>query len=205
MAFTLPELPYPVDALAPHVSATTIETHYGKHHKGYVDKTNKLVAGTRFESMALEDVVRQSSGPLFNNAAQAWNHTFYWKSMSPEGGGEPTGDLARSLTKAFGSFREFKQRFGASATGIFGSGWAWLVRDEDGSLAILETSNADNPLKHGQQALLTCDVWEHAYYLDRKNDRAAYVEGFWNVVDWSFVAENLGRESTARRGSVPAR
>ena len=200
MTFTLPELPYPVDALAPHISAATLETHYGKHHRGYVEKTNKLAAGTRFATMELEDVVRQSSGALFDNAAQVWNHTFYWHSMSPDGGGEPTGEVVESIARSFGSFREFKKRFSESAAGIFGSGWAWLVRDENGSLAILETSNADNPLKHGREALLTCDVWEHAYYLDRKNDRAAYVEGFWNVVDWDVVARNLGD-----RGGAAAR
>ena len=203
MAFTLPDLPYPTDALAPHVSKATLETHHGKHHQGYVEKTNELAAGTRFETMTLADVVRQSTGALFNNAAQAWNHAFYWNSMSPRGGGRPQGELARAIESSFGSVDELVKRFGESATGIFGSGWAWLVQDDEGALSILETSNADNPLRRGLVPLLTCDVWEHAYYLDRKNDRAAYVEAWWKVVDWSFAAKNLrsAAAGVARRGS----
>jgi len=203
MAFTLPDLPYPADALAPHVSKATLETHHGKHHKGYVEKTNELAAGTRFEAMELADVVRQSTGALFNQAAQAWNHAFYWNSMSPRGGGKPQGELARAIERSFGSVDELVARFGESATGIFGSGWAWLVQDDEGALSILETSNADNPLRQGLAPLLTCDVWEHAYYLDRKNDRAAYVEAWWKVVDWSFAAKNLrtAAAGVAQRGS----
>jgi superoxide dismutase, Fe-Mn family len=204
MTFTLPELPYPVDALAPHIGADTLETHYGKHHKGYVDKTNELAADTAFENMELEDIVRAASGPLFDNAAQVWNHTFYWKSMAPPGrggGGEPRGELAGAVERFFGSFEEFKKRFGKSATGIFGSGYAWLVQNEQGGLEIVETRNADNPLTQGQKPILACDVWEHAYYLDRKNDRASYVEGFFEVVDWEFVGDNLAARSTAHVGS----
>lgn len=207
MTFTLPELPYPVDALAPHIGADTVETHYTKHHQGYVTKTNELAADTAFENMELEDVVRSASGSLFDNAAQVWNHTFYWKGMAPAsrgGGGEPSGELAGAIERAFGSFDEFKQRFSGSATGLFGSGWAWLVQTGQGRLEIVETRNADNPLTEGHKPILVCDVWEHAYYLDRKNDRARYVEGFFEVVDWKFVAQNLAARSTAHVGSAGA-
>jgi Fe-Mn family superoxide dismutase len=191
MVFQLPKLPFAIDALEPHISAETLETHHGKHHKGYVDKLNELAKGTRFAEMELEDVVQQSGGDLFNNAAQAWNHAFYWQSLSPGGGGEPKGELAAAIARSFGSFREFKRRFGEAAAGLFGSGWVWLVRKPDGSLGIVETSNADNPLVDEDSPLLTCDVWEHAYYLDRRNDRAAYVEAFWELVHWQFAAGNL--------------
>ena len=191
MAFELPALPYAMDALAPHISAETLEYHYGKHHKAYVDNLNKLVAGTEFEGKSLEDIIRSASGGIFNNAAQVWNHSFYWNCLSPNGGGEPSGALADAIGKACGSFAEFKEKFSTSAVKTFGSGWAWLVKKADGSLAIVSTSNAGNPLTDGDQPLLTCDVWEHAYYIDYRNARPKYVEAFWNLVNWDFVAGNL--------------
>ena len=191
MAFELPALPYAMDALAPHISAETLEYHYGKHHKAYVDNLNKLVAGTEFEGKSLEDIIRSASGGIFNNAAQVWNHSFYWNCLSPSGGGEPSGALADAIGKACGSFAEFKEKFSTTAVTTFGSGWAWLVKKADGSLAIVSTSNAGNPLTDGDQPLLTCDVWEHAYYIDYRNARPKYVEAFWNLVNWDFVAGNL--------------
>ncbi len=191
MAFELPALPYAMDALAPHISAETLEYHYGKHHKAYVDNLNKLVAGTEFEGKSLEDIIRSASGGIFNNAAQVWNHSFYWNCLSPNGGGEPSGALADAIGKACGSFAEFKEKFSTTAVTTFGSGWAWLVKKADGSLAIVSTSNAGNPLTDGDQPLLTCDVWEHAYYIDYRNARPKYVEAFWNLVNWDFVAGNL--------------
>jgi len=194
MEHKLPELPYAKEALAPTISAETLEYHYGKHHKTYVDNINRLIVGTEFESLALEDIVKRASGGIFNNAAQVWNHTFYWNCLSPKGGGEPSGALASAIVKSFGSFAQFKERFTNGAVTLFGSGWAWLVRNSDGSLAIEATSNAGNPLKEGKKPLLTCDVWEHAYYIDRRNARAKYVEAFWNLVNWKFVEQNLGKE-----------
>ncbi|RMF22696.1 MAG: superoxide dismutase [Fe] [Deltaproteobacteria bacterium] len=191
MAFELPALPYAMDALAPHISAETLEYHYGKHHKAYVDNLNKLVAGTDMEGKSLEDIIRSASGGVFNNAAQVWNHSFYWNCLSPNGGGEPSGALADAINKACGSFAEFKEKFSTTAVTTFGSGWAWLVKKSDGSLAIVSTSNAGNPLTDGDQPLLTCDVWEHAYYIDYRNARPKYVEAFWNLVNWDFVASNL--------------
>ena len=191
MEYKLPELPYNGDALAPHISAETIDYHYGKHHKAYVDNLNKLIPGTEFENMSLEEIVQKASGGIFNNAAQIWNHTFYWNGLSPKGGGEPSGELASAITKGFGSFEKFKGKFTNAAVAQFGSGWAWLVKNLDGSLTIEATSNAENPLKQGKKALLTCDVWEHAYYIDYRNARAKYLEGFWNLVNWDFVAANL--------------
>ena len=188
MEHKLPELPYARDALAPHISAETIDYHYGKHHKAYVDNLNRLIPGTEFEKMSLEDIIKKSSGGIFNNAAQLWNHTFYWNCLSPRGGAEPSGELARAIAKSFGSFAKFKEQFTGAAVTQFGSGWAWLVKNPDGSLAVEATSNAGNPLKEGKKPLLTCDVWEHAYYIDYRNARAKYVETFWNLVNWEFVA-----------------
>lgn len=192
MAHKLPELPYAKDALAPHISAETIEYHYGKHHQAYVTNLNNLIQNTEFESASLEDIIMKSSGGLFNNAAQVWNHTFYWNCLSPNGGGKPTGKIATAIDKTFGGFDEFKQRFTQTALTTFGSGWAWLVKNKDGSLEIVSTSNAGSPMTNGQTALLTCDVWEHAYYVDYRNARPKYVESFWNLVNWDFVNKNIG-------------
>ena len=191
MEHRLPDLPYENGALAPHISVETIEYHYGKHHKAYVDNLNKLIPGTEFENMSLEEILMKSSGSTFNNAAQAWNHTFYWNSLSPKGGGEPSGELASSIIKNFGAFAQFKEQFTKAAVTLFGSGWVWLVKNIDGGLLIEVTSNAGTPLKEGKKALLTCDVWEHAYYIDYRNARAKYLEAFWNLVNWYFAAENL--------------
>ena len=191
MEHQLPKLPYAEDALAPHISAETIEYHYGKHHRAYVDNINRLITGTEFEKMSLEEIIQTSSGGIFNNAAQVWNHTFYWNCLSPKGGDEPAGDLENALIKEFGSFAQFKEKFTNAAVTLFGSGWAWLVKNPDGSLSIETTSNAGTPLKEGKKVLLTCDVWEHAYYIDYRNARAKYVEGFWNLVNWDFVTANL--------------
>jgi len=191
MEHKLPDLPYANDALAPNISAETIEYHYGKHHAAYVANINRLIAGTEFENLSLEDIIGKASGGIFNNAAQIWNHTFYWNSLSPQGGGEPGGDVASAINAGFGSFQEFKEKFTAAATTLFGSGWAWLVKNADGSLSIETTGNAGTPLKDGKTALLTCDVWEHAYYIDFRNARARYVEAFWNLVNWDFVNTNL--------------
>ncbi len=191
MEYKLPELPYPNEALAPHISVETIEYHYGKHHKAYVDNLNRLIPGTEFEKLSLEEIIKKSPGGIFNNAAQIWNHTFYWNCLSPKGRKEPSGKLAAAIIKDFGSFAKFKEQFTNAAVTLFGSGWAWLVKNPDGRLAIEATSNAGNPLKEGKKALLTCDVWEHAYYIDYRNARAKYVEAFWNLVNWDFVTANL--------------
>ena len=191
MAFTLPELPYSKDALSPHISAETLEYHYGKHHNAYVTNLNKLVEGTPNAEKSLEDIIKSSEGGLFNNAAQVWNHTFYWNCLSPNGGGEPTGAVADAINKAFGSFGEFKDKFTEAAKTQFGSGWAWLVQKSDGSLDIVKTANAGCPLTDGVKPLLTCDVWEHAYYVDYRNARPKYVEAFWNLVNWDFVASQM--------------
>jgi Fe-Mn family superoxide dismutase len=191
MEHKLPELPYAKDALAPGISAETIEYHYGKHHKAYVDNLNKLIPGTEFEKMSLEEIVKKASGGIFNNAAQDWNHSFYWNCLSPKAGGEPAGALANAINKNFGSFAQFKEKFSNIAVTTFGSGWAWLVKNSDGTLSIESSSNAGNPLKDGKKALLTCDVWEHAYYIDYRNARAKYIEAFWNLVNWKFVEQNL--------------
>ena len=191
MGHQLPELPYEKDALLPHISAETIEYHYGKHHKAYVDNINRLIAGTELEKMPLEDIIRKSTGGIFNNAAQVWNHTFYWNCLSPDGGGQPTGKLANAINKQFGTFNEFKEAFTSAAATLFGSGWTWLVQDADSRLSIETMSNAGNPLKEGKKALLTCDVWEHAYYIDYRNARAKYIDAFWSLVNWTFVARNL--------------
>jgi Fe-Mn family superoxide dismutase len=191
MAHTLPDLPYAMDALAPHISKETLEYHYGKHHQTYVDKLNDAVKGGEFENASLEEIIRASSGGIFNNAAQVWNHTFYWHCLSPNGGGEPGGELATAIDAAFGSFDAFKKAFTEKAVTLFGSGWAWLVKKPDGSLAIVQTSNADTPVRGTDTALVTCDVWEHAYYIDYRNARPKYLEAFWSLVNWDFVADNF--------------
>jgi len=191
MEHKLPPLPYAKDTLAPHISAETLEYHYGKHHAAYVANLNKLIPGTEFENLPLEEIVKKATGGIFNNAAQIWNHTFYWNCLSPSGGGEPTGVLGDAINKAFGSFAQFKEKFTNTAVTTFGSGWAWLVKNADGTLAVESTSNAGTPLKDGKKALLTCDVWEHAYYIDYRNARAAYVEAFWKIVNWKFAEENF--------------
>lgn len=191
MTFTLPQLPYALDALAPHISKETLEYHYGKHHNAYVTNLNKLIPGTEFETMSLEDIIMKAKGGIFNNAAQVWNHTFYWHSMTPNGGGEPTGKVAEAINKNFGSFAAFKEQFTQAAATTFGSGWAWLVQDSSGALKIISTSNAGTPITEGLNALLTCDVWEHAYYIDYRNVRPDYISAFWSLVNWDFVASNL--------------
>jgi len=191
MAITLPALPYARDALAPHISAETIDFHYGKHHQTYADNLNKQIAGTEFEALDLDAIIRKSQGGMFNNAAQVWNHTFYWNCLSPNGGSEPKGKLGDAINTAFGSFQAFKDQFTQTALTTFGSGWAWLVQRPDGSLALVSTSNAATPLTGSDTALLTCDVWEHAYYVDYRNARAKYVEAFWNLVNWDFVASQM--------------
>lgn len=192
MAFTLPALPYAMDALSPHISKETLEYHYGKHHNAYVTNLNKLIAGTEYENLSLEEIIKKStSGGIFNNAAQVWNHTFYWHCLSPNGGGEPTGKAKDAIAKDFGSFEKFKEDFSQVAATTFGSGWAWLVQDKNGSLKIISTSNAGTPMTEGLQALLTCDVWEHAYYIDYRNARPDYIKAFWSLVNWDFVNSNL--------------
>jgi superoxide dismutase, Fe-Mn family len=191
MPFHLPALPYSKDALAPHFTVETLEYHYGKHHQAYVTKLNDLVKGTEFESMSLEEVIKKSSGAIFNNAAQAWNHQLFWNSLSPNGGGAPSGKLEKALIKSFGSVEKFKEVFASSAANHFGSGWTWLVKVDEDQLKVITTSNAGNPLTDGYTALLTLDVWEHAYYIDYRNARPAYINSFWNLVNWSFAAENL--------------
>jgi Fe-Mn family superoxide dismutase len=192
MAFTLPELPYAKDALAPHISAETLEFHHGKHHQAYVTKLNELVAAdASLAGKSLEDLVRTTSGGVFNQAAQVWNHTFYWHSLKPNGGGAPTGALAEAINKTFGNFGAFKEKFSAAAVGQFGSGWAWLVKNGSGGLEITQSSNAGTPLTEGKTPLLTCDVWEHAYYVDYRNARAKYVEAFWNLANWDFASKNF--------------
>lgn len=190
MEHKLPQLPFAKDALEPIISQETIEYHYGKHHQAYVTNLNKLIAGTEFEDMPLEDIINNSSGGIFNNAAQVWNHTFYWNCLAADAGGKPEGELAKAIDEAFGSFDEFKEKFSATAAGTFGSGWAWLVKDADGKLEIISTSNAATPMTDGKTALLTCDVWEHAYYVDYRNARPQYIEKFWDLVNWDFVAQN---------------
>lgn len=194
MTFELPALPYAQDALAPHISAETLDFHHGKHHKAYVDKLNTLVPGTVFEGKSLEDIIKTApAGPVFNNAAQIWNHTFYWHCLSPNGGGAPAGKVGEAILKAFGSFEKFKEEFTNSAINNFGSSWTWLVKKADGSVAIVNTSNAGTPLTDASvTALLTIDLWEHAYYIDFRNARPKYVEAFWNLVNWDFANSNFG-------------
>ncbi|MFH2204334.1 MAG: superoxide dismutase [Elusimicrobiota bacterium] len=192
MTHTLPDLPYAKDALAPYISAETLDFHYGKHHNAYVANLNKLIEGTEFADAALEDIIRKAKGGLFNNAAQVYNHTFYWNCLSPQGGGAPTGALAEAIENDFGSFAKFQEAFTQTAATTFGSGWAWLVKNADGTLEILSTQNAGNPLTAGKTPLLTCDVWEHAYYIDYRNARPKYLEAFWKLVNWKFAAAQLG-------------
>ncbi|AFJ03780.1 Superoxide dismutase (Fe) [Methylophaga frappieri] len=190
MTFELPALPYAENALEPHISAETIAFHYGKHHQTYVNNLNNLVPGTEFEGQTLEQIITNSSGGIFNNAAQIWNHTFYWNCLTPNADEAPTGSLAEAINQTFGSFDAFKEQFTKSATTNFGSGWTWLVKNADGNLEIVNTSNAGCPLTNGQTPLLTCDVWEHAYYIDYRNARPKYLENFWGLINWEFVAAN---------------
>ena len=189
MEHQLPQLPYALDALAPHMSKETFEYHYAKHHQAYVTNLNNLIKGTEYEELPLEVIIQKSSGGLFNNAAQVWNHTFYWNCLKPNGGGEPTGALAEAINKKFGSLAAFKEEFTKVSVGTFGSGWGWLVKNADGSVELMSTSNAGTPMTSGKTALLTCDVWEHAYYIDYRNARPKYVEAFWNLVNWDFAAQ----------------
>ena len=191
MAIELPALPWARDALAPHISAETIDYHYGKHHQAYVTNLNNLIKGTEFENLDLVAIVKKAQGGMFNNAAQVWNHTFYWNSLAPKGGSEPSGKLADAIKKAFGGFAQFKEEFSKAAVGTFGSGWAWLVQRADGGLAIVSTSNAATPITGTDRPLLTCDVWEHAYYIDYRNARPKYVEAFWNLANWEFAASQM--------------
>ena len=191
MEHKLPPLPYPMDALAPHISKETFEYHYGKHHQAYVTNLNNLIKGTEFENTSLEEIIKKASGGVFNNAAQVWNHTFFWSSMKPGGGGRSAGALAAAIDKKWGSFDAFKEAFSKSAVGNFGSGWTWLVKKPDGGVDIVNTSNAATPITGADKPLLTIDVWEHAYYIDYRNARAKYVESFWNLVNWDFVAAQM--------------
>lgn len=191
MTHQLPELPFGKNALEPHISAKTIEFHYGKHHQGYVNKLNGLISGTKFENADLETIVKEAEGGIFNNGAQVWNHTFYFEALSPDGGGKPSGALAAAIDKAFGSFEDFQKTFSETAGGLFGSGWTWLVKNAAGELEIVNESNAGNPLRNGLTPILTCDVWEHAYYLDRQNARPDYLSAFWNIVNWEVVAKRF--------------
>ena len=193
MAIELPALPYDMSALAPHISKETLEFHYGKHHKTYVDKLNGFIPGTKYEKMSLEEMILASTGEakIFNNAAQVWNHTFYWNGLSPKGGGEPKGAMADAINKAFGNFADFQKKFTDTTVGLFGSAWGWLVKKADGSLDIVGTKDAGNPMTDKHKPLLTCDVWEHAYYIDYRNARPKYLEAFWKLVNWDFVEKNL--------------
>lgn len=191
MAFTLPPLPYEKGALEPHISEKTVEFHYGKHHQGYVDKVNKLIEGTEFENASLEEIVNKADGGIFNNGAQVWNHTFYWNCLNPDGGGKPNGKLLELINRDFGSFNEFKEKFTNAATTLFGSGWAWLSVEKDGKLVIEQRNNADNPMRDGLKPILTCDMWEHAFYLDHQNRKPEYLEDFWSIVNWDACEERL--------------
>jgi Fe-Mn family superoxide dismutase len=192
MSIELPKLPYEMNALEPHISRETLEYHYGKHHQAYVTNLNTLIQNTDLAHQSLEEIIKSASpGGIFNNAAQVWNHSFYWNCLSPKGGNTPTGKLADLINKTFGSFETFKEQFSKTAISTFGSGWAWLIKNSDGSLAITSTSNAGTPMTQNQHALLTCDVWEHAYYIDYRNARPKYIDAFWNLVNWEFVTANL--------------
>ncbi|MCS3903511.1 Fe-Mn family superoxide dismutase [Methylohalomonas lacus] len=193
MEHKLPELPYAKDALAPHISAETLEYHYGKHHQTYVDTLNKMLPDSEFKEASLEDIIKQApAGKLFNQAAQVWNHTFYWNSMSPKGGKDPSGDLGKAIDDAFGSADELRKQFNEKAVGNFGSGWTWLVVNKSGKLEVVNTDDAGNPLQDDLKPILTCDVWEHAYYIDYRNARPKYLEAFWQLVNWDFAARNFG-------------
>lgn len=191
MSFELPELPYAMNALEPYISQETLEYHYGRHHRTYVNNLNNLTEGTVLADASLEDIIKMAGGGIFNNAAQIWNHTFYWHSLSPNGGGEPGDNLKQALTQAFGSVEQFKERFNSVAKTTFGSCWAWLVKNQDGELEVVGTSNAGNPLTQGKTPLLTCDMWEHAYYIDYRNAKPQYLDAFWQIVNWKFVEQNL--------------
>lgn len=189
-----PDLPYALDALEPHLSRETLEYHWGKHHKKYVDTLNKLIGGTEFEDASLEEIIGSAgAGDIFNNAAQAWNHAFYWKCLSPDSGAKPDGELLAAIESSFESLDAFQEKFTAASTSVFGSGWAWLIHAGNGVLSIKTMPNAHTPLMHGEVALLTCDMWEHAYYIDYRNDKGGYLDAFWKLVNWEFVAERLGR------------
>ena len=192
MQHELPPLPYPMEALQPHISRETLEYHYGKHHKTYVDKLNDMIKGTELENASLEDIVRKSDGKIFNNAAQTWNHTFFWNCMTPKAAPQPKGPLQQAIDKSFGSFDEFKKKFSTASADLFGSGWTWLVKQGDGSLVIQPLKDADTPLAHGNTAVLTLDVWEHAYYIDYRNKRPDFIAAYWNLVNWEFAAKNYG-------------
>jgi Fe-Mn family superoxide dismutase len=191
MPFELPKLPFGMEDLQPHISKETLEYHHGKHHNAYVTNLNKMIEGTEHANSSLEEIIKKSDGGLFNNAAQVWNHTFYWNCLSPKGGGQATGAIADAINSSFGSFEKFKEEFSTAAATQFGSGWAWLVKKADGSIAIEKTANAGCPLTSGVKPLLTCDVWEHAYYVDYRNARPQYIEAFWNLVNWDFVNEQF--------------
>ncbi len=191
MPFELMELPYPKNGLEPYISSETLEYHYDKHHRTYVNNLNNLIVDTEFEDMSLNEIVKNASGGIFNNAAQTWNHDFYWQSMQPKGGGEPKGTLLAAIKRDFGSFAQFRDEFTKTAVSTFGSGWAWLVQNDQHNLLISSTSNASNPITAGHKPLLTCDVWEHAYYIDYRNARPKYLDAFWNLVNWDFAAKNL--------------
>ncbi|WP_370238758.1 superoxide dismutase [Neptunomonas phycophila] len=192
MSFELPQLPYAMDALEPHISKETLEFHYGKHHKTYVDKLNGLVPGSEYEGKSLEDIIKSApAGGVFNNAAQVWNHTFYWNCLSPNGGGEPTGAIADAIKSKWGSFEEFQKEFNDKAVNNFGSSWTWLVKNDDFSLEIVNTSNAGNPMTSGQRPVMTCDLWEHTYYIDYRNVRPNYLGGFWSLVNWDFINKSF--------------
>lgn len=191
MEHTLPPLPYAMDALQPHISKETLEFHYGKHHQAYATNLNNLIKGTEFEQSSLEEIVKKSSGGIFNNAAQIWNHTFYWNSLSPKGGGTPSGALVNAINAKWGSFDAFKEAFTKSAVGNFGSSWTWLVKKSDGSVDIVNTSNAATPLTTADKPLMTCDLWEHAYYIDYRNRRPDYLGAFWSLVNWDFASKNF--------------
>lgn len=190
MSFTLPDLPYPKDALHPLISKETLEYHYGKHHQAYVNNLNKLTADNEWTGKTLEELINQADGALFNNAAQVWNHTFYWHCLTPNSNGAPAGKLAEAINTHFGSLDAFKEQFTAAGMTQFGSGWAWLCKDSNGKLSIIKTGNADNPMRDGLTPLMTCDVWEHAYYIDTRNNRGQYIENFWQLLNWSFVEDN---------------
>lgn len=192
MSFQLPELPYSLNALEPYISQETLEYHHGKHHRAYVTKLNELIPNTEYASLSLENIIRKAPpGPIFNNAAQVWNHTFYWHCMKPKGGGNPSGDLAKAIEQYFGSIQQFQDKMTEAGLTQFGSGWAWLVKTEAGKLEVVKTSNAENPMTQNKIPLLTCDVWEHAYYIDTRNDRGKYINHFWQVVNWDYVAKNF--------------
>jgi superoxide dismutase, Fe-Mn family len=191
MTFKLPELPYKKDALEPFISERTLEFHYGKHHQKYVDNVNKLVQGTPFENASLEKIIKKADGGIFNNGAQVWNHTFYFSQFHPDGNKEPKNELKAAIEKKFGSFEKFREEFSNAAATLFGSGWTWLVKNKTGELEIVQTANAGNPLRDGKKPLLTCDVWEHAYYLDKQNARPKYIGDFWEIIDWKIISERF--------------